>query len=108
MDVPLTIHRRDGTSEKILPHLPHRYRGGGRVLQERRRPPLRVAQPRARGLSAGRKQTVMATTGLAGHIVAMARNNMWANHRLLGACQALTPAEFAAQRTGFLPPRAPR
>jgi len=45
----------------------------------------------------------MATTGLAGHIVAMARNNMWANHRLLGACQALTPAEFAAQRTGFFP-----
>ena len=41
--------------------------------------------------------------GLAGHFVAMARNNAWANHRLLGACEALTPEEYAAQRTGFFP-----
>ena len=33
----------------------------------------------------------------------MARNNAWANHRLLSACEALTPAEFAAPRTGFFP-----
>ena len=42
-------------------------------------------------------------TGLAGHFVAMACNNAWANHRLLGACKALTPEEFAAPRTGFFP-----
>jgi len=42
-------------------------------------------------------------TGLTGHVVAMARNNAWANHRLLGACKALTPHEFAAPRTGFFP-----
>jgi uncharacterized damage-inducible protein DinB len=45
----------------------------------------------------------MATTGLAGHFVAMARNNTWANHRLLCACEALSAAEFAAPRTGFFP-----
>ena len=37
------------------------------------------------------------------HFVAMARNNAWANHRLLSACEALTAAEFAASRTGFFP-----
>jgi uncharacterized damage-inducible protein DinB len=42
-------------------------------------------------------------TGLAGHFVAMARNNAWANHRLLGACEALTAGAFAAPRTGFFP-----
>ena len=42
-------------------------------------------------------------TGLAGHFVAMAGNNAWSNHRLLGACKALTPEEFAAPRTGFFP-----
>ena len=42
-------------------------------------------------------------TGLAGHFVAMARNNAWANHRLLGACKALSPDEFAERRTGFFP-----
>lgn len=42
-------------------------------------------------------------TGLAGHIVAMARNNAWANHRLLSACTALSPEEFAQARTGFFP-----
>jgi uncharacterized damage-inducible protein DinB len=45
----------------------------------------------------------MATTGLAGHFVAMARNNIWSNHRLLTACKALTPDEFAAPRTSFFP-----
>ena len=42
-------------------------------------------------------------TGLAGHAVAMARNNIWANHRLLTACRPLTQAEFAAKRTSFFP-----
>jgi len=41
--------------------------------------------------------------GLVAHFVAMAGNNAWSNHRLLGACQALTPAEFAERRTGFFP-----
>jgi uncharacterized damage-inducible protein DinB len=45
----------------------------------------------------------MATGRLANHFVAMAHNNAWANHRLLGACEALTPAEFAAPRTSFFP-----
>lgn len=34
---------------------------------------------------------------------AMAHNNAWANHRLLGACTGLAPGEFAALRTGFFP-----
>lgn len=42
-------------------------------------------------------------TGLESHFVAMARNNIWSNHRLLQACKALTPAEFAAARTSFFP-----
>ncbi|MBM3646171.1 MAG: DUF664 domain-containing protein [Alphaproteobacteria bacterium] len=42
-------------------------------------------------------------TGLAAHVVAMAHNNAWANHRLLGACKGLTAEEFAAPRTGFFP-----
>jgi uncharacterized damage-inducible protein DinB len=42
-------------------------------------------------------------TGLVGHVVAMAHNNAWSNHRLLGACEALTSAEFAAPRVGFFP-----
>jgi uncharacterized damage-inducible protein DinB len=37
------------------------------------------------------------------HIRAQARNNAWANHRLLTACTALTPAEWVAPRTGFFP-----
>lgn len=41
--------------------------------------------------------------GLAGHFVAMARNNIWSNHRLLSACWRLSPAEFAAPRTSFFP-----
>ena len=43
------------------------------------------------------------TTESVGHFVAMARNNAWANHRLLTACKALTPEEFAATRTSFFP-----
>ena len=42
-------------------------------------------------------------TGLVGHFVAMAHNNAWANHRLLSACEALTPEEFAAPRVSFFP-----
>ena len=34
---------------------------------------------------------------------AMAYNNAWANHRLLNACAALTPEEFAASRVSFFP-----
>lgn len=34
---------------------------------------------------------------------AMARNNAWANHRLLSALGPLSDAEFAAPRTGFFP-----
>ena len=41
--------------------------------------------------------------GLVGHFVAMAENNAWANHRLLLACEVLTPEEFAASRTSFFP-----
>ncbi|MBP0494232.1 DinB family protein [Pararoseomonas indoligenes] len=33
----------------------------------------------------------------------MARNNSWANHRLLTACEGLSQAEFTAPRTGFFP-----
>lgn len=33
----------------------------------------------------------------------MAYNNAWANHRLIGACLALTPEAFAAPRIGFFP-----
>ena len=40
---------------------------------------------------------------LAHHLATMAFNNAWANHRLLRACQALTPDEFAAVRTSFFP-----
>jgi uncharacterized damage-inducible protein DinB len=34
---------------------------------------------------------------------AMARNNAWANHRLLTACAKLTDAEFQAARVSFFP-----
>ncbi len=34
---------------------------------------------------------------------AQARNNAWANHRLLRACLGLAQAEFEAPRTGFFP-----
>lgn len=42
-------------------------------------------------------------TGLTGHVVAMAHNNAWSNHRLLSAIEALSLDEFAAPRTGFFP-----
>lgn len=45
----------------------------------------------------------METTGLTGHFVSMARNNAWANHRLLTACKALSAEDFAARRTSFFP-----
>jgi uncharacterized damage-inducible protein DinB len=34
---------------------------------------------------------------------AMARNNAWANHRLLSACAKLSDAEFQAERVSFFP-----
>jgi len=37
---------------------------------------------------------------------AQARNNAWANHRLLHACAKLTQEEFTAPRTGEAPLRA--
>ena len=37
------------------------------------------------------------------HLAAWAHQNAWANHRLLTACLALTPEEFAATRTSFFP-----
>jgi uncharacterized damage-inducible protein DinB len=40
---------------------------------------------------------------LVGSYRAMARNNAWANHRLLAACARLTQEEFEATRTGFFP-----
>ncbi len=40
---------------------------------------------------------------LARHFQSMARNNHWANDRLLGACAQLGPEGFAAPRTGFFP-----
>ncbi|MCX4247573.1 DinB family protein [Paraliomyxa miuraensis] len=33
----------------------------------------------------------------------LARNNAWANHRLLRACEGLTPEELVAPRSGFFP-----
>lgn len=44
-----------------------------------------------------------AMDGLVGHFRAMARNNAWANRRLLTACVALGPREFAAPRVSFFP-----
>ena len=43
------------------------------------------------------------TTQLTDHFRAMARNNAWANARLLSACGELTPAEFIARRVSFFP-----
>jgi uncharacterized damage-inducible protein DinB len=37
------------------------------------------------------------------YFLAMARNNAWANHRLLKACAGLTADDFAAKRTSFFP-----
>src|SRR3954468_11820335 len=43
------------------------------------------------------------TSGLPGHVLGMARNNAWSNHRLLSACEALSAEAFAAPRVGFFP-----
>ena len=43
------------------------------------------------------------TASLVGPFRAMAYNNAWANQRLIGACQALSEADFQAPRTGFFP-----
>lgn len=40
---------------------------------------------------------------LVAHFGAMARNNAWANARLLDACGRLDPAAFAAPRVSFFP-----
>lgn len=40
---------------------------------------------------------------LAHHLLTMAYNNAWANHRLLKACAALSQAEVDARRTSFFP-----
>jgi uncharacterized damage-inducible protein DinB len=40
---------------------------------------------------------------LSAHFVDMARNNLWANHRLYGACAQLDDAERRAERTSFFP-----
>lgn len=40
---------------------------------------------------------------LARHLLTEAYNNGWANHRLLRACAQLSPADFAAPRSGFFP-----
>lgn len=37
------------------------------------------------------------------HLRAQARNNAWANHRLLNTVARLPQAEFEAERTGFFP-----
>ncbi len=37
------------------------------------------------------------------HLTQLARNNAWANDRLLAACARLTPVEYAAHRTSFFP-----
>ena len=42
-------------------------------------------------------------TGAGLYFLSMARNNAWANHRLLKACSQLSPSEFAAERTSFFP-----
>lgn len=42
-------------------------------------------------------------TGAGLYFLAMARNNAWANHRLLKACAQLSPVELVAERTSFFP-----
>jgi uncharacterized damage-inducible protein DinB len=43
------------------------------------------------------------TDRLVAHFRTMARNNAWANDRLLEACEALDTAAFCAPRTSFFP-----
>jgi len=45
----------------------------------------------------------MSRSPLAQYVYAQACNNAWSNHRLLDACCALSPADFAATRTSFFP-----
>lgn len=45
----------------------------------------------------------MSDISLQAHFSAMARNSAWSNHRLLTACEQLSPAEFAQERTSFFP-----
>ncbi|MGX1127432.1 DinB family protein [Pseudomonas defluvii] len=40
---------------------------------------------------------------LSHHLLTMAYNNAWANHRLYKACQQLTQDDFVAPRCGFFP-----
>ena len=40
---------------------------------------------------------------LLAHFRAMARNNLWSNDRLLGACAGLTSEELHARRVSFFP-----
>jgi uncharacterized damage-inducible protein DinB len=40
---------------------------------------------------------------LSHHLLTMAYNNAWANHRLLGACMQLTREAFVQERVGFFP-----
>lgn len=42
-------------------------------------------------------------TSLIEHLQAVARNNAWANLRLLEACSRLTEQAYRARRTSFLP-----
>lgn len=42
-------------------------------------------------------------TGATVYFRAMAYNNAWANHRLLGACARLSDAAFRAERVSFFP-----
>jgi uncharacterized damage-inducible protein DinB len=42
-------------------------------------------------------------SSLAEHLCAMARNNAWANFRLLEACARLSEAEYRARRVSFFP-----
>jgi uncharacterized damage-inducible protein DinB len=42
-------------------------------------------------------------SSLAAHLCAMARNNAWANYRLLEACAKLSEQEYRARRVSFFP-----
>ncbi|OYU26629.1 MAG: damage-inducible protein DinB [Burkholderiales bacterium PBB2] len=44
-----------------------------------------------------------ASDPLAHHLLSMAYNNAWANHRLLAACAQLSPSELQATRCNFFP-----
>lgn len=45
----------------------------------------------------------MPAPALTHHLATMAYNNGWANHRLLGACSALSQQDFVATRVSFFP-----